>query len=626
MAASEGGGSDMQQVFYQGSITEAIGKAKVENKQVVVYVGSENAESKEMEAVTWPAIADSLKGMLILRLQEGSPDAANFSAFCKINKAPTVAVIGTAGDCVFWHEGFISSADLVKGIEEGALKSQLARAMAAMLTNAAGATAPTTVPGPAQNEEPRHNEQQRSVLRVPQGRGDAAGGVQGPVPLGRAPMPAQSEERQVEGARPSVGARAAGRAGQEADAEMQYGWTVTFTHRERMDDPGLETVDDGSESEERIPDLLDESGHPVLDDPPGVVGTAPEHQTAGGSLGPGGVLSARASAGGAKLDKKEGEAGGSASVEAARREAESTVKKQKRDQEKPPPPSPSKPPIRPPTQAPPAAPKSIQKPVPAVPSTASAESRQAGIKASPKPAPPPASTSQTAVIQFRLTNGESMRAEFDKNAPLWDARAWLDANRNENGSPYDLAIPFPKRILTESDLEKSFVELQLYPRASLLLIPKRFSNVSARPAPSGPSEEQGVVAGVTRTVGGVLGYLNPLAYLWGPAAPPAEAAAQPAGRPWEYGPNPQLERAVREGGAGPAGAQEPPSRGLGSGGRFATPNSNQTGSSDQTRKRGAGARGNIHGLDRSSEEEADPRRNNFWNGNSTQFGSDDKDQ
>lgn len=50
------------------------------------------------------------------------------------------------------------------------------------------------------------------------------------------------------------------------------------------------------------------------------------------------------------------------------------------------------------------------------------------------------------------------------------------------------------------------------------------------------------------------------------------------------------------------------------------------GSSDQTRKRGAGARGNIHGLNRSSEEEADPRRNNFWNGNSTQFGSDDKDQ
>jgi hypothetical protein len=121
-----------------------------------------------------------------------------------------------------------------------------------------------------------------------------------------------------------------------------------------------------------------------------------------------------------------------------------------------------------------------------------------------------------------------MRAEFDKNSPLWNTRAWLDANRNENGSPYDLAIPFPKRILTESDLDKSFVDLQLFPRASLLLIPKRFSNVSARPAPSGASEQPGVVTGVTRAAGGVLGYLNPLTYLWGPAAPPAEAANQRA--------------------------------------------------------------------------------------------------
>lgn len=443
--------------------------------------------------------------------------------------------VGTAGDCVFWHEGFISSADLVKGVEEGVLKAQLARAMAAMLTNA-GATAPR----PAQDEERRHDEQQRSALRAQQGRGDMAGGVQGPFPPVRAPMPAQSEERQVEGARPSVGAQAGGRAGQdrgqEEEAEMQYGWTVTFTHRERIDNPGLDTVDADSEADGSLPDLLDEFGSPVLENPSRGSGTAPEQPTAGGSSGPGETAATRASTGGGLQDKKEQKMGASASKDLKQGEAESTVKKQKRD-EKPPPPGPSKPPALSPTQAPPAAPQSLTKPAAAVPSTASAQPRKAVTKESPKPAASPVSTSQTAVIQFRLTNGDSMRAEFDKNAPLWDARAWLDANRNENGSPYDLAIPFPKRILTESDLDKSFVELQLFPRASLLLIPKRFSTVGARPAPSGANSEQpGVVAGVTRTVGGVLGYLNPLAYLWGPAAPPAEAAAQPAGQqPWEYG-------------------------------------------------------------------------------------------
>jgi hypothetical protein len=141
------------------------------------------------------------------------------------------------------------------------------------------------------------------------------------------------------------------------------------------------------------------------------------------------------------------------------------------------------------------------------------------------------------VIQFRLTDGESMRGEFDVNAPLWDARSWLDANRKDSGSLYDLAIPFPKRILTDADLDKSFAELQLFPRASLLLIPKKRSQAPRHDVSDGAGasgEQPGFVGGVTRAVGGVLGYLNPMAYFGGGA--PAERTTQPAGqRPWEYG-------------------------------------------------------------------------------------------
>jgi hypothetical protein len=82
--------------FFSGSVSEAIAKAKLENKQLVIFLSGDDEESRRMELMIWPeaAAAGSLKSMLIYRMQEGSSDAAHFNAFCKINRAPTVAVIG----------------------------------------------------------------------------------------------------------------------------------------------------------------------------------------------------------------------------------------------------------------------------------------------------------------------------------------------------------------------------------------------------------------------------------------------------------------------------------------------------------------------------------------------------
>lgn len=379
---------------------------------------------------------------------------------------------GPSGDRVFWHEGFISSEDLVKGISEAVLKAELAKAMSAMLHNSNVARAPI-------NAMPVHNNGELQTRQGSTGQGQQAGR-----------STAAMEDRNPQTAAEDSGGTV------ERTAEA-----VLTTERELLEDFGLEVIEEspsrsGVESAERS------------------VGGQHAHQEP--AVRTSGSTERRLEEASAESDVKP--------VASGSNKSESTVEKRKRD-------SPSEGTWEAPSKL------SAQQ---SVPSPSPAPSQPAAKKSLPKQTPnvpPQVVMPQVAVIQFRLTDGESMRGKFDVNAPLWDARSWLDANRKDSGSLYDLAIPFPKRILTDADLDKSFAELQLFPRASLLLIPKKRSQAPRHDVSNGAgasSEQPGFVGGVTRAVGGVLGYLNPMAYFGGGA--PAERTTQPAGqRPWEYG-------------------------------------------------------------------------------------------
>ncbi|XP_057317044.1 UBX domain-containing protein 1-A-like [Hydractinia symbiolongicarpus] len=75
----------------------------------------------------------------------------------------------------------------------------------------------------------------------------------------------------------------------------------------------------------------------------------------------------------------------------------------------------------------------------------------------------------TCRIQFRLTNGSSLNANFKTDSTLNDVRQHISDNRNDDNLPSSLSTTFPRRTFTESDMSKTVKELGLVPSAVLVL-------------------------------------------------------------------------------------------------------------------------------------------------------------
>eukprot|EP00884_Botryococcus_braunii_P017650 jgi/Botrbrau1/4569/Bobra.60_2s0055.1 len=178
-----------------------------------------------------------------------------------------------------------------------------------------------------------------------------------------------------------------------------------------------------------------------------------------------------------------------------------------------------------------------------------------------------AAAPRAAQLQFRLTDGATLRGEFPSDTPLREVKAWLDLHRTDGGRRYVLVIPFPHRVLGEPDLQRSLKELDLAPRASLLLRPDQDP-------------------GTSRSHRGGGSLLDCLLKFLGF---------------FTSSPEPQ------------AGGIPPPEE--------ATPAPYQQGQGRPKPARG-GPYSNVHGLHSSRPDDDNPQ-NDYWNGNSTQFRGDD---
>lgn len=72
-------------IFFKGSTSEAIARAQQDDLVLIVFVAGDDEESVSMELTTFhdSAVLDEVKQhSLILRLQEGTIDAAYFQAIC----------------------------------------------------------------------------------------------------------------------------------------------------------------------------------------------------------------------------------------------------------------------------------------------------------------------------------------------------------------------------------------------------------------------------------------------------------------------------------------------------------------------------------------------------------------
>ncbi|CAM6047239.1 unnamed protein product [Sphagnum compactum] len=248
-------------------------------------------------------------------------------------------------------------------------------------------------------------------------------------------------------------------------------------------------------------------------------------------------------------------------------------------------------------------------------SQAKAEVRRATKKKSSSSSEPPLEKpvrirTGPFLLQIRLENGETVQGTFESSQYLRDVKEFVDVQRTDGRSSYNLAIPFPRKVFSDGDLERTLLELELGPRSTLIVVTSilvsedslhRRASVNQGSASTLPS---GAPAPGGSLFGRLLSFLNPFAYFGG--GPPAELQGIPSGPSWQHI---------------PASSQPQPS--------FATPynapanqSGETTGSGSLSQRKAWGVHGNVHTL-RQDDDEVSPKGNRYWNGNSTQFGGDD---
>ncbi|XP_076854434.1 UBX domain-containing protein 4 [Brachyhypopomus gauderio] len=136
--------------------------------------------------------------------------------------------------------------------------------------------------------------------------------------------------------------------------------------------------------------------------------------------------------------------------------------------------------------------------------------------------------SAIARIQFRLPDGSSLTNQFPSESRLREARQYAAQEVGNRFGHFSLATMFPRREFTAEDLEKTLLELELAPSASIVLLPQ-----SSRPANSVVQSSGG--GGFWALLGTIL---YPLLAVWRflsgflfSSPPPGAAMATAAARP-----------------------------------------------------------------------------------------------
>ncbi|TNN53005.1 UBX domain-containing protein 4 [Liparis tanakae] len=135
--------------------------------------------------------------------------------------------------------------------------------------------------------------------------------------------------------------------------------------------------------------------------------------------------------------------------------------------------------------------------------------------------------STIARIQFRLPDGSSFSNQFPSQSRLQEARHFAVQEVGKRYGNFSLATMFPRREFTSEDLDKTLLELELAPSASIVLLPQ-----SSRPTNTVVQSSDGGVWAVLGTL------LYPLLAVWRflssflfATTPPPGAASRGSGQP-----------------------------------------------------------------------------------------------
>lgn len=216
--------------------------------------------------------------------------------------------------------------------------------------------------------------------------------------------------------------------------------------------------------------------------------------------------------------------------------------------------------------------------------------------------------SNDVFLNVKLPDGSSLQVKFSRMTTLRMVKNHINENQSNSFGSYNLAIPYPRKVFSDQDLDSTLSELGLTKRQALVVVMSKGSNLQFKGGASSSYQtnsssdigaSNGSNQGYWALLKTALSYVNPLSYLGGGAS--SSSLAQESHGTWQYGPNSSIVN-------NPRGVGQP-----------STDQNTSTGS--RSRQQPSGFGGNIHTL----KHEDDSRfndRNAFWNGNSTQYGGD----
>ncbi|CAH9136578.1 unnamed protein product [Cuscuta epithymum] len=202
-------------------------------------------------------------------------------------------------------------------------------------------------------------------------------------------------------------------------------------------------------------------------------------------------------------------------------------------------------------------------------------------------------------LNIKLPDCSSLQVKLLATDTLRAVKGHIDREQ-DIGFSYDLAVPYPRKVFDDQDLDKTLSELSLLNRQALIVVLRHkgkspLQDQNALPDKTGATS--GNTEGYFSFVRRLFSYLNPFSFLGGGASSADDAHISQSGmsqngndRPYGVSPSNEL-----------------------------TPGTSS--SSTRSRNRSASHFGsNIHTLKHDDDDSPFGDGNAFWNGNSTQFG------
>ncbi|KAM6546102.1 hypothetical protein CsatB_026838 [Cannabis sativa] len=208
-------------------------------------------------------------------------------------------------------------------------------------------------------------------------------------------------------------------------------------------------------------------------------------------------------------------------------------------------------------------------------------------------------------LNIRMPNGGNLQGKFSVSSTLRMVKEYVVEHQDSIIGPFDLAIPYPRKVYNGQDLSKTLSDLGLFDRQALIVVThQRVTDqpISRNIVESSNESTEGYFAYAKR----MFSFINPLSYLGGGSSS-SNSGHQSQPGVWEY--SPVQNNGNQEQRPHSASPQSP----------SASSRNNSMSRQPTTSRFGS----NVHTLKHDEDDERFNDRNSFWNGNSTQYGGND---